>query len=134
MEIIQCFHLYSKLFLFHTKLAKSRESIVSWLGTKKLIRYRKLSLNISKAGKLDQKAENSMVLSNFLNGYTSVSLFSYSLCSHSAFVLLLLLFFFYFLKKVAWCTKNCHVLHKNLCTKKIFQREIILCSKVMFTK
>ena len=94
-KIIQCFHLYSNLFLFHTKLTKSRKTIVRWLRTKTwsrtenwdwalFLEYLVFTSDFSKARKSSPKLENSMVLSDFLNGYTSASLYSqYSSCSHS---------------------------------------------------
>ena len=125
MEIIQCFHLYSKLFLFHTKLAKSRESIVSWLGTKKLIRYRTLSLNISKAGKLDQKAENSMVLSNFLNGYTCFSFFIFFMLTF-CLCFIIIIFFLLFEKSCMVHKKLSRVAQKSMYKKNISERNYLV--------
>ena len=127
-KIIQCFHLYSNVFLFHTKLTKSRETIVKWLGTKTwsrtenwawalFLEYLVLTSDFSKARKSSPKVENSMVLSDFLYGYTSASLYSrYSLC------FTFYQFFFIFWKKLGVAQKNYYVCTKIyvVSTKKYF--------------
>ena len=63
--------------------------------------------------------ENNVALSDFLNGYTSVSLYSrYSFCSYSVGVAQ---------KTVTCCTKNYVV-----SAKKIFHIEVTLHTKIMW--
>ena len=62
--------------------------------------------DFSKARKLSQKLENSMVVSDFLNGNTSVPLYP----GYSTFCLQ----FFYFLKEVTCFTENVPVAQKTM--------------------